>query len=196
MKTRRQHFGLSHKLLFLAVLAAFGPVHAEDDEVAQVIKPDSTVVSAGLGVASGNSADRAIFGQYNGWRKNEVGILLDFELIRRDDASGLWTNFSGSNLGLDNRELTFSQQKQGDWGYSAGYSELVRHEPRSVITGVLGSGTTNPVVNPAAGLSESNLELKRKGLTVGLEKWLTPNLMVEASFKTEKRMVLVCPVLA
>lgn len=187
MKTRRQHFGLSQKLLFLAVLAAFGPVHADDDEVAQLIKPDSTVVSAGLGVASGNSADRAIFGQYNGWRKNEIGILLDFELIRRDDAGGLWTNFSGSNLGLDNRELTFSQQKQGDWGYSAGYSELVRHEPRSVITGVLGSGTTNPVVNPAAGLSESNLELKRKGLTVGLEKWLTPNLMVEASFKTEKK---------
>ena len=187
MKTTRHHSGFTQKVLFLTVLAAFGPAHADDDEIAQLIKPDSTVVSAGLGFASGNAADRAVFGQYSGWRTNGFGLLLDFELIGRDDATGLWTNFSGSNLGLDNRELSFSQQKQGDWTYSAAYSELVRHEPRSVITGVQGGGTVAPVVNPAAALTEQKLELKRKGVTLGVEKWLTPNLMVEATFKSEEK---------
>ena len=34
MNTREQHFGFPHTLLVLALLAAFGPAHADDDEVA------------------------------------------------------------------------------------------------------------------------------------------------------------------
>ena len=193
MNTPKQHFGFSQKLLVAALLAAMGPAQAADDEIAKLIKPDSTVASIGLGLTSGGgsySQERSIFGQYNGWRKNGAGLLLDFEMIKRDDAAGLWTNFEGRNLGLDNRELRFSQQKQGDWKYSAEYSELVRHDPRTINTSLNGAGSSTPQVNAAATTgagSDLNLELKRKGLTLAAEKWLAGNLSLEVSFKNEDK---------
>lgn len=188
MNTSKQHFGFSQKLMVLSVLAAFGPAHAEED-IAQYIKPDSSV-SVGLGVASGDSKDRAIFGQYTGMRKDDASLLLDFDIVKRDDATGLWTNFEGRNLGLDNRELRFSQNKQGDWKYSAEYNEITRHDIRTINTGLLGAETTTPSVvrlaTPGAG-TDLNLDLKRKGLSLGVEKWLTPNLQFEANFKNEDK---------
>jgi MtrB/PioB family decaheme-associated outer membrane protein len=172
MKTPKQQFGFNQKLLVLTLLAAFGPANAADDEIAKLIKPDSAEVSVGLGMVNGDSRDRTIFGQYNGWRKDDAGLLLDFDYIRRDEATGLWTNAEGRNIGQDNRELSFSQQKQGDWKYSLGYSELVRHEPRTVTTGT-GSAL--------------NFDLSRKGVTLGAEKWLSSNLLLEANFKSEKK---------
>jgi MtrB/PioB family decaheme-associated outer membrane protein len=189
MKTPKKLFGFSQKLLALIVLTAFGPAHAEEDEVAQLVHPESSV-NAGLGSASGDSKDRTIFGQYNGLYKDGVKLLLDIDFLKRDDATGLWTTLQGYNLGLDNRELHFSQNKQGDWKYSVDYSELVRHDPRTINTGLLNSGTTAPTVvslaTPGSG-ADLNLEIKRKGLSLGAEKWLTPNLMFEASAKNEDR---------
>lgn len=190
MNTPTQHFGFNQKLLVIALLAALGPAHAEDDEVAKLINPDSTVVSVGLGSVGGNSANRSIFGQYNGWRTNGEGLLLDLEFVRRDSATGEWTNFEGRNLGLDNRELRFSQQKQGDWKYSAEYTEMVRHDPRTINSSLQGAGTTTPTVVSAATAgagSELNLDLKRKGVTLAAQKWITGNLSVEASFKNEEK---------
>lgn len=189
MKIAKQQFGFSQKILALSVLAAFGPAHADDEEVAQLVTPASSV-SAGLGVVSGDSKDRSIFGQYNGLRKNEANLLLDVDVVKRDDATGLWTNLEGRNLGLDDREMRFSQEKQGDWKYSAEYNEMVRHDPRTINTGLQGAGTTTPTVvslaTPGAG-TDLNLELKRKGITLGAEKWLAPNLLLEASFKNEDK---------
>lgn len=194
MNTPKQHFGFSQKLLVVALLAAIGPAQAADNELAQLTKPDSTIISLGLGLTSGGSSysqERSLFGQYNGWRKDGAGLLLDFDMIQRDDAAGLWTNFEGRNLGLDNRELRFSQQKQGDWKYSAEYSELVRHDPRTINTSLNGAGSTTPqtaATPPAIGAGSTlNLELKRKGLTLAGEKWLTPNLSLEVSFKNEEK---------
>ncbi len=189
MTIATQRFGFSQKIIGLALLAAFGSAHAEDDEVAQLIKPESSV-SAGLGIASGAGKDRTIFGQYNGLRTNDAHLLLDFEILKRDDATGLWTNIEGRNLGLDNRELRFSQQKQGDWKYSAEYDQLTRHDLRTINTGLLNAGTATPTVvslaAPGTG-ADLNLNTKRKSMALGAEKWLTPNLQFEASFKTEDK---------
>jgi len=189
MKSPKKQFCFSQKLLALSVLAAFGPAHADEEEIAQLIKPDSSV-SAGLGAVTGDSKDRTIFGQYSGMRKDDSYLLLDIDVVKRDDAMGLWTNFKGSNLGLDNRELSFSQNKQGDWKYSVEYSELVRRDPRTINTGVLNAGTTTPTVvslaTPGTG-QNLNLDIKRKAASLSAEKWITPNLMFEASVKNETR---------
>lgn len=189
MKIPKQQFRLSQKLLALSVLAAFGSAHAEDDEIAQLTQPESSV-SVGLGAVTGDSKDRAIYGQYNGRRLDGSNLLLDIDIVRRDDAMGLWTNFKGSNLGLDNQELSFSQNKQRDWKYSVEYSELVRRDPRTINSGVLGAGTTTPTVvslaTPGAGMN-LNLDIRRKAASLSGEKWLTPNLMFEASAKNEDR---------
>lgn len=172
MKTSEQDFRFKQKVLLLALLAAHSPAHAEDDEVARLIKPDSSVVSLGLGAVAGDQAERTLFGQYSSWRLHSARLLLDYESIKRDDASGLWTHVELSDLGLDNHELRFSQQKQGDWKYAAQYGQLVRHEPRAFTTG---SG------------AHGNLELKRKSYSLSGEMWILPALSVDASFKSESK---------
>ena len=190
MNTSKQHPGFSQAVIALAVLAAFSPARAQDEpDIAQLTQPASSV-SVGVGVASGDSKDRARFGLFNGLRDNSVNGLLGFDYLNNGDATGKWTIFEGRNLGLDNRELFFSQQQPGDWKYSLGYSELVRHDPRTINTGLIGAGTTTPTVvrlaTPGTG-SDVNLELKRKSYTLGLEKWFGGALNVEASFKSEDK---------
>ena len=182
MKTQFQH-----KIIFLSLLAAFGAAQAED--AVPLGNPDSSV-TIGVAALSGNTKDRSLFGQYNGLRKNNGDLLLDVDITKRDDATGIWTILQGRNLGLDNRDLAGTYQKQGDWKLSAEYSELVRRDPRSINTGLVNAGSTNPTVQalaaPGAG-AELNLELKRQGATLSGEKWLSPNWMLEASFKDETK---------
>jgi len=150
----------SQKATVLAVLAAFGPAHA--DEIAELIKPDTASVRAGVGFVSGDSKDRAIWGQYNGMRQEDAYGLLDFDYIRRDDATGTWTTFQGRNLGLETRELSGGQQKQGDWKYSVDYSELVHYNLNTINTGMAGVGTTTPtVIRLPTGTGEGKRTLSR-----------------------------------
>lgn len=188
MHTSTQHFGCRQKVLALAILAAFAPAQADDD-IAQYITPESSV-RAGAGYVSGDNKERALFGQYNGMRKSDAYGLVDLDYVKRDDASGTWTILKGANLGQDNRELRFMRQKQGDWMYSVEYGELTRNYPRTVNTGLAGAGSTTPVVTrlPSQG-SGTDLDLKteRKSATLGMEKWITPHLQFEATFKNEDK---------
>lgn len=188
MNTSKQHFGFSQKVMVLAILAAFGPVHADDD-MAEFIKPESSI-SAGVGAVSGDSKDRALFGQYNGLRKHDYYGLFDLDYVRRNDDTGIWTTLQGRNLGLETREVRFGQQKQGDWRYSAEYSELIRINPNTINTGMVGAGTATPTViavpTPGSG-QDLDLQLKRKAASLGFDKWITSNLQFEASFRNEDK---------
>lgn len=183
-------FGFSKKIIALAIAAVCSPAHAQDEtEMAQLTKPDTAAVSVGVGAVSGDSKSRSLFGQYNGLRKDDTYLLLDLDYIKRDDATGIWTIFEGRDLGLTTREVRFGQQRQGDWKYYGEYSELVRYYPRTINTSLQGAGTT-PVVTrlPVLGTGQDlDLQTKRKGVGLGGEKWITPNLMFEATFKNEDK---------
>lgn len=157
--------------------------------IVQPAKPASWV-SLGLGGISGDSRERTLFGQYNGLRNSGGYFLLDADVNKHDAETGVWTTFQGRNLGLDDRELRFTQKKQGDWKYSAEYSELVRNYPRTINTGLQGAGTITPTVTllaaPGTG-SDLNLKTTRKSVTLAAEKWLSPSLLFEASFKNEDK---------
>ncbi len=190
MNIAKQHHGLSKTLIGLAVLASFGPAQAEEeDDLAQHIKPESSV-SIGLGGTSGDSQERALFGQYNGMRHQNGLLLLDIDYTNREEMTGNWMILKGHNLGLSDRDLLFSQEKQGDWRYSAEYSQLSRYYPRTINTGMLGVGTTTPtiVALPSQG-SGADLDFKtqRERIGLGIEKWLAPSLQLEANFKTEDK---------
>ncbi len=189
MKSPVKQSGISQNLLFLCVLSVFGSAHAEEEEIEQFIKPESSI-SVGLGKDLGNSLGRTLFTQYSGLRKDSASLLLDFDIVKRDDATGLWTIFQGYNLGLDNRELSLSRNKQGGWKYFAEYSEWVRHDPRTINTGLMFAGTTTPAVAslpvPGNG-ADLNLNIKRQNISLGGEHWFAPNLMVEIVAKNEER---------
>jgi MtrB/PioB family decaheme-associated outer membrane protein len=186
----RKGIGSSRKILFLALLAAFGPAQAADEDVAAAINPNTAWASAGVGWSSGDSSDRAFFGQYNGLRTQDVNALLDFLYIRRTD-DGLWTRSFGRNLGLDVLDVGFGQEKQGDWKYWLEYDQMVRRDPYTINTGVLGFGSTTPsILNslaaPGTG-GDIDLSQKRKGITLGVSKWLAPNISFEANYKYEDK---------
>lgn len=189
MKIPDKQFCYSRKILAVALLSALGLAHADDEEIAQLIKPDSTV-SVEVNTATGDSKDRTIYGQYNGQRKDSSNLILNIDVVKRDDATGQWTNIEGRNLGLDNGELRISQQKQGDWKYTLGYSETVRRDPRTLNTGVLNVGTASPTVTslvaPGTG-TNIDLSIKRAEVSASTEKWLSPNLKFELSAKNENR---------
>ena len=187
MNLSKQHNAFSQKILAIALLAAFAPAHASD-EVDALVKPDSSI-SIGAAAASGNEKNRSLQDQFTGLRGATGHFLLDFDYIQRDDETGTWKILQGRNLGLDNREFSASYIKQGDWKLSAEFNEITRYEPRTINTGMLNPGSTAPVISSTtAGKGyDVDLDLQRKGITLSTEKWLTPNLQFEASFKNENK---------
>lgn len=189
MKTNQQQFGFSKSLLAMAVMAACAPSYAQDAEIARLTQPESSI-SVGLGNASGDQKDRSLFGQFNGLRENATTLQLDLDINKRDEATGAWFRLNGNNLGLDNRDLSVSYEKQGDWKLGADYSELVHHELRTINSGMLGLGSATPEVvrlaAPGAG-ADYNLKLKRVGLGLSGEKWLSNNLQFEVAFRNEAK---------
>jgi len=190
MTTSQTRKELSLKLLAVAIAAAFGSVHAEEpDDITALTKPTSTVAIGG-GFVSGDEKDRSLFSQYNGLREHDAFFLLDFDFLRRNDATGTWMSFYGRNLGLDSRELRAQWDRQGAWKIFGEYWELTRHYPRTINTSLEGSGSTSPIVTllPAVGTGHDlDLKIDRKRSTVGAEWWFGKNWMVEASFINEDK---------
>ncbi len=190
MKTSKQNLCVGQTILALAVLAAIGQARAQaTEEVSQLTNPESSVSIGAAGV-SGNDKDRAQWGMFNGMRKDDGYLLFDLDYIKRDNATGTWTTLQGRNLGLDNRELRGGVQKQGDWKVYGEYNELTRRSPFSVNTAMTNAGSTTPNVVrltvPGTG-SDLDFKLQRKAASAGVEKWLSPNLKFEASFKNEDK---------
>lgn len=189
MKSSRNSFSFSKSLLALAVIAAYAPAFADEAEVALLTRPTSSV-SVGVGNVSGDVAGRSIFGQYNGLRQDSTTLQLDVDINKRDDASGTAFLLKGNNLGLDDRDLSFSYEKQGDWKFGADYSGLVHREIRTINTGMVGAGTTTPTVvrlaTPGTG-TDLNLSAKREGAGLSMEKWFSPGLQLELNFKNETK---------
>jgi MtrB/PioB family decaheme-associated outer membrane protein len=189
MSRNDQHFGTSQKLIALALFAAFNTAAAADDEVAQLTQPTSSV-TAGIAGVSGDSKDRALWGQYNGMKNDSAYGLLDFSYIKLNEDTGSWTVLEGRNLGLDTREVRGLQERQGNWKVFGEYSELTREYPRTINTSLQGAGTTTPTVSLLSTRgkgSDLDLSTERKALTVGGLKSITSNLAFEATYKTEDK---------
>lgn len=188
-----------------ALLLVWGRAYAEPSaEVIALTTPES-FVDIGVGkVTSGSDTRR--FSQFTGVNSG-TSILQDLEVIKRDNEAGLWTTVSARNVGLETRELNFSQKKQGLWKYAIDYNEIVRFDPYVIHTGMTGVGTTRPTINlietpsmPPAwaaenGLAASNgvpgndleLKLKRTAYGVSGDRWITPELQVEIVFRNEDK---------
>lgn len=186
MKAMNRHPGSGRTVLALTLLAALGAAHAAEEE-----SVTESSVTAGVGVVSGDSEDRAIFGQYNGLRPDRGYGLLDFDYYRRNDSTGTLTKFQGIGVLGENRELHFLWKRQGNWKFTADFSELVRREPNTINTGLIGAGTTTPQVvylsGGAGSGSDLDLKTKRQGLGLGFSKWLSPSVEFQASLKTENK---------
>lgn len=166
-----------------AVLSACGIAQAaESDGVAALTRPESNI-EFGIGYTD-NDGKR--FGQYNGLNENGASGLLGGRLIRRDDTTGTWLTLSGSNLGLDTRQLRFEHNRQGDWGYFLEYDKTPRFDPYTVNTGLTGIGTATQTLNGTA-RRNIDLETKREAYTLGFSKIMAHSFDVQVRFRNEEK---------
>jgi len=154
--------------------------------------PLQASVSIGLVAVDGASADRALFGQYSGLRpaRNVFGALA-IDLSRRDEASGTWAELHATDLLGPTRAIDLFWKRPGDWKFSARYSELVRYEPHTVNSGLIGAGSTTPQVVPLVnGPGSGNdlaLNTRRSRYGIGMTKWLGPEVQFEFDLTSENK---------
>jgi MtrB/PioB family decaheme-associated outer membrane protein len=172
-------------LLFLALAAAYGTVQSQE-----IVTEAS--VSVGAYGLTGDSADRAQFGQYNGLRfVGPAAGILDFSYYRLDAQQGSSLLLTGADLALQTRELGLAWKNQGDWKLGASFNQQVHYDPYSVNTGMIGFGSATPqVVALPGGVgsgSEASFKVSRSALGLSLWKSLAPSVNLEVNLKSEDR---------
>jgi MtrB/PioB family decaheme-associated outer membrane protein len=173
---------LGAKTLIAAAIAAIGnPALA--DERAELKTPDSSV-SAGIGFVSD---DNTRFGQYNGMVEKGPYLLLDADVVKREDATGTWTRLRGRNLGLESRNLRFDQSRQGDWGYFIEYDQIPRYSPYTPLTRLTGEDTTRQTVNGLSVPRELEMKTERRRIDLGLDKIVSRGVDVQVRFRNEDK---------
>lgn len=167
-----------------ALACAFAPAFAQEaDEVKQLTTPSSSVEVGAAGVSN----DGARFGQYNGLNEHGGYGIVDFSIVRRDDPTGTWLRLTGRNLGFDDREMRFEQNRQGDWKYFIDYSQTPRFDPYTVTTQLTGIGTTTQTTVGSATPQEYRLKTERDAWTLGFDKAIARGLDLQVRYRDEKK---------
>lgn len=173
-------------MLSAALAALYGPALAEELNVDELTKPDSSV-SVGIGSWSG---ERHQQGMYDGMRDDKTYGLLDADIAKRDDATGTWLKLKASNLGLDTREIKGEYLRQGNFGISLEYNRTPYDNPNTFTTRLQGIGTTTQIVSTNAlpgPLQKTSLGTERDLTSLGFFKNLMPGLDFKLSFKNEEK---------
>ena len=171
-----------------ALLLAFRPALAQDDEITQLTKPQSSI-DVGVGYVDKDNDENQRFGQYTGLTDKGAYGIVDFSLLKRDDSTGTWFSIHGRNLGYDDRELRLEQRRQGNWGYFIDYSRIPRYDPFTVNTGLQGLGTTTQTtvaITPGTG-SDYHLKTTRDRWTVGFQKAFASRWNVQVQYRNEEK---------
>lgn len=174
--------------LAAAMIAVYGPAHAQDAAVAELTKPES-YLSLGIG---NWSRDRRQQGIYDGMGTDGLYGLVDADVVRRNDATGTWMSFSTRNLGLDNREIRGEWLRQGDMGFTVEYNRTPRTNPLLITSPTRGVGSTSLLVSGAGAnaltpSAEYHLGTRRELTSLGFYKNLGTGLDLKLSFKNEDR---------
>lgn len=166
-----------------ALMTVFGVALADEEDVAALIEPDSTV-SIGIGNWSG---DRHQQGIYDGMRDGKAYGLIDAEVNKRNNETGTWLKLKATDLGLDNREIKGEYLRQGDLGVALEYNRITRDDPKTYRTNLLGAGTDRQIYNTGAPAYDLKLGTTREQTNVSVYKNLLPGLDFNLSFKNEEK---------
>lgn len=189
MSCTKKRFELT--ALATALMVVYAPAMAADKDL-ELISKISSSVSVGVGYWNN---DRPQMGIFDGMRDDGAYLLLDADIISRNDDTGTWTSLSTTNLGLDSREINAEYNVQGNWGVTLDYNQTPREAPYTVNTSLIGLGTQEQVVGPAiatGALTGANVQLgtERQKYGLGFYKnlnFLMPGLAFKANYSHENK---------
>jgi hypothetical protein len=181
MKTKRQDIEQVTCVMAAALLLAFGakPGHAQEDQSAKELTTPTQSVEVGV---EGVSKSSAKAGEYNGLEKSGAHVIGNFDLrggAPYDSGDATRWRISGTDLGLETREVRGEYGQQGSFRLSIGYDELLRNREGSdsYLTPYLGTGGTiltlpgnwqAPLFQTGAAMSASNGYPAPAGSMLGL----------------------------
>ena len=181
--SRTARMPMAPMVALLACLAsALSPAQAQDADVAQLVKPHSSV-EIGIGAVSD---DNLRFGRYSGLNEEGAYGLLGLDIKSRDDATGTWFKLRGSNLGLESRELRLDYERQGKWGYSLEFSQTPRYIPYIFNTTLTGIDTS---VQTSGGTAARDVQLgtRRDALGLGYSRQLGGGWSTTVNYRHEEK---------
>ncbi len=167
--------------LVVMALTTVSALHAEDATVAELTQPSSSVEVGAMVVSPTNNENRNNvvpntngsntsykFGEYNGLQKQGTTGILNFDLRgggSYDSGDATRYRITGTDLGLETRNLSADFGKQGSFRVNLGYDELLRNRSDTYMTPYLGEGGNSftlpsfwqkPIVPQAAGTATTN----------------------------------------
>jgi len=164
--------------LAAALLSVYGPALADDAQ---------GEISVGAGAWTN---DRHQAGMYDGMRDKGVYPLLDADVKKRDDDSGLSWGLKVRNLGLQTREIKGEVERQGDIGGSVEYNRIIKDNPFTIDTRLFRDGTreitSSPSIVPGRG-RDLELSTTRDRYTAKFYKSLGEGLTFNASYRVENK---------
>src|SRR5690348_14616305 len=83
----------------LSALGAFATAGAQESPNSAGLRVPESWTSAGIAHLTGDARDRTIWGQYNGLREHDNNLLLDADVVKRNEQTGFWTTFRGRDMG-------------------------------------------------------------------------------------------------
>jgi hypothetical protein len=147
----------------LLTLAALPAAYAQES-VAELTKPTNTV-EMGVGYTDRNSYK---FGEYNGLEKKGGHLLGGFDVSGGGgDDSALRYRITGSDLGLDTRNLGAEFGEQGKFRVTFGYDEIVKNRSDSFMTPYNGAGSNNLTLPTNWATNARNCTVAGSAATVG-----------------------------
>ncbi len=221
-RTERRLHRCRRTLLAATIAACLvaGPALAQDDEfslgdepVAEQQKPEDAEakrrelsepanwVEIGAGWVSDDSFR---FGRYNGLEYSGLYGVLSFDYGRSatwDAAEPGYWRMTGTDLGLDTRELTFERGVRGDWRVEVGYDQLPAKGTDSARTIFANPGdstlvlpsnwvpgqTTATMTRLDESLRELDLEQMRRRFDVGFRKNIGGQWQVDTQYRRETK---------
>ena len=158
------------------------PAHAEDDELATLLKPTNTLE---IGVANVSSAS-AKFGEYSGMNKKGAKFVGNVNLnggdsYSNDTSSKRWS-FTATDLGLTSRALGATVKDQGKWNFGFGYDELRHNTSDTYQTPYIGSMGGNSFTLPAGFVKSTTTAAGTAPVGTRRASWIASN---SAVFNTE-----------
>jgi len=186
---KRSTLLLNQTVIALSLFAAFAPAGAQEAPGGTGLRVPESWVAVGGAHSTGDARDRTIWGQYNGLREHSNNLLLDADVVKRNDQTGFWTTFRGRDLGLETPELGLTLQSQGKWRFNIDYQQIVHHEIRTINTGMLNAGSGNPtavVIAPGGG-EDLNFEMKRRAVGLSGNMWASRGMQFEVAFRNEDK---------
>ncbi|MBF0127551.1 MAG: MtrB/PioB family decaheme-associated outer membrane protein [Magnetococcales bacterium] len=151
------------------------------------ITPESSV-SVGIGHLSG---DRQQAGMFDGRDHTRGSWLLDANLLKREEATGTWSQATGRNLGLDgNREIGLGFERQGVWGVRLDYNEIPFVAPYTANSKNTGLGTTDQTIARSAVAGDGtdhHLGTGRDRITLNTFRTWNKNIKFNLNYRNETK---------